>query len=282
MILEVENPNQILWPETGFTKGDLVDYYTAIAPVLLPHLAGRAVKLARFPNGVDRPGWFPANVPDKPDWLPVARVKGKRGQELRYAVVNDLRSLVWVANLAAIELHPFLATAERPLEATALVFDVAPGPPATVLDGARVALHVRERLKKRGLTAFVKTSGARGLHVCAPLASGQRFDETRTLAKAVARELAKADRTLVIERVSPAERKGKVFLDWGQNDASRALLAPYSLRATRHPLVSTPLEWSELEAALERNSPRSLGFLADATLVRVKARGDLFAPLLYR
>ncbi len=183
----------MLWPSCGFTKRDLVAYYLAVAPALLPHLAGRAVTLARFPDGVDGPGWFQSNCPPgRPGWIPTADVVGTRGQPLRYCRIESAAALAWVANTAAIELHPFLARFDRPRFPSALVFDLDPEPPATLVDCCRVALDVRRLLPDGGGTALVKTSGARGLHVWVPVEAGDRtFAETSAFARGVAEVLAR-------------------------------------------------------------------------------------------
>lgn len=185
----LSNPDKVLFPAAGFTKRDLVDYYVAVAPALLPHLAARPVTLARYPHGVDAPGWYQTNCPPgKPDWLRVAEVRGARGQTLRYCVLDDAAALAWAANAAAIELHPLLAAAGAPARARALVLDLDPRPPAGLGDCARLALRLRAHLSAAGLAAFAKTSGGRGLHLHVPLDGEDGFDRTKAFARALARE----------------------------------------------------------------------------------------------
>lgn len=280
--LSVSNLEKVLFPRTGFTKGALLDYYRAVAPALLPHIAERPLTLVRFPEGVEKPGWFQTNVRGEPEWIPVAEVAGKAGQRLRYVLVNEEAALVWVANLGTIELHPFLARASSPDEPRVLVFDLDPGAPASLLECAAVASMLRERLAALGLEAFVKTSGGNGLHMYVPLGGGHRFEATKAFARSLARELEAAEPARVISRMKKAERAGKVFTDWGQNDRSKSTVAPYSLRATPAPLVSTPLEWDELAAALRAHDSTRLVFGPEDALARLDRLGDLFRPVLER
>jgi bifunctional non-homologous end joining protein LigD len=273
----VSNAGKRLWP-TGFTKGQLVAYYERVAPVLLPHLAGRAVTLARFPDGVTGPGWFQMNCHGAPPWMHTATIVGRRGQTLRYCVIDDLAALLWVANLAAIELHPFLALASHPDRPRALVMDLDPGDGADALDAARVALDVRDALERRGLVALLKSSGKKGLHVYAPLAGAAAFAETRALARAIARQLAAARPDAVVADLDRGARVGRVLIDWRQNHAGLSTVAPYSLRAVLpSPWVSAPLRWDELDAALSAGRADLLQLDPKTTLERVARLGDLFA-----
>ncbi len=274
----LSNPDKILWPKSGFTKRQLVDYYVRVAPVLLPHLANRPLTIARFPDGVDGDGWYQMNCRGAPPWMRIATVTGKRGQTLRYCLVDDARGLAWLANLGTIELHPFLARATAPDEPLALVLDLDPGPDAGILEAARVALAVRASLERRGVDGVVKTSGKKGLHVYAPL-SGARFAESKALARAIARELSAAAPERVTERMARAERGARVLVDWRQNDPGLSTVAPYSLRAMPWPLVSTPLGWDELDRALSDGNAAALYFGPDAVLERVARLGDAFAPV---
>ena len=278
--IRVSNPERVLWPETGFTKGAMIDYYLAVATTILPHLRGRGITLRRFPEGVDGPGWYQANCRGRPGWVSTLDVTGKTGDELRYCLVDEPATLAWLANLATIELHPFLALAERPDEPTALVLDLDPGPPASLIASARVALLLRHILEKHGLAAVVKTSGSLGMHVYAPLAAGQTFEATKSVARALADLLAKRQPDLVVNSVSRAQRAGRVFIDWVQNDASRSTVAPYSLRATPWPLVSTPLTWDEVEAAATTRSAARLLFGPRQVLDRIERLGDPFQGAL--
>jgi bifunctional non-homologous end joining protein LigD len=286
-----------LWPDPAFTKGDLLAYVRAAAPVLLPHLAGRPLTLGRYPDGVDGPGWFQSNCPPgKPEWLPVAavplrarrahspspRTGGESGERaLRYCVVNDLAALLWVANAGAIELHPFLARADDPERPLALVVDLDPAPPAGLADCALAALAAREALAAAGLAPLAKTSGMHGLHLYAAVAgtSLATFAETKALARELGRELAARHPALFTDRARRAARAGRVYLDWRQNDANLSTVAPYSLRAGPRPLASTPVTWDEVEDAAERRDAAALRFGPAEVLARVVERGDLFAQV---
>ena len=277
--IRLTNPDRVLWPATGTTKRDLVDYYLTIATVLLPHLRGRALTLGRWPEGVDRTGWLQADCRGRPSWLPVFEtVTKRRGGRFAYCMVEDRAGLAWLANLGTIELHPFLALAATPEDPTTLVFDLDPGPPAGLLDCARVALLVRDRLLRDGIEPLVKVSGALGMHVVAPLAPGHGFAATKAYARAVAGELAHADPDRVTDRMVRTERPGRVYVDWIQNDASRSTVAVYSARAAERPTVSMPVSWAEVEHAVTTGDRRGLVFGWNDALDRVSRIGDLFAP----
>jgi bifunctional non-homologous end joining protein LigD len=271
MSVELTNLDRVLWPQTGTTKGDLVAYYRAVAPVILPHLARRPLTLWRYPQGVDRRGFWQNECRGAPAWLSTAEIRGQR-----FCVANDLPSLVWLANLSTVELHPFLSPVTAPEQPTAVVFALDPGPPATVLDCCAAALRLRDRLRSRGLDSFPKTSGRSGLHVFAPVRAGVTYDETKALARQLADELAE-ESALVVSTASRAARRGKVFVDWLQNDPTRSTVAPYSLRGASLPTASTPVTWDEVEGALASQRPEALVFLARDALVRVDELGDLFA-----
>ena len=279
--LRLTNLGKVLWPDVGFTKGQMVDYYRCVAPVLLPHLSGRPLTLARFPDGVDGPWWYQTTCPKPPPWVqtvPVPGPGGRRGRD--YCLVDDLPSLLWVANLAAIELHPLLSHAPRLAEPTSVVFDLDPGPPAGLVEAAAVALLVRELLDHLGLRSVVKTSGALGLHVHVPLNSAARYEETRPFARTVATRLARRHPDLVVARMDRALRGGKVFVDWSQNHANRSTAGVYSLRGLEIPVVSTPLSWDEVETAAGTGEEDRLVFTAADVVERIERHGDLFAPML--
>jgi bifunctional non-homologous end joining protein LigD len=277
--IRITNPDRVLWPETGTTKRELIAYQLAIAPLLLPYLRRRATMLWRFPEGVDGPGWFQANCRGRPDWLPVHEILGRRGETLSYCLVEEPAALVWLANLGTIELHPHLWTVDTPAEPSWLVLDLDPGPPAGLAEAARVALHLRARLEADSLAAGVKTSGGLGLHVLVPLARNQTFAQTKAYARALAREAASALPVLVLERSVRAERAGRVYVDWIQNDSGRQLVAPYSLRATPIPMVSAPVTWSEVEQAAATRDAAPLRIGPREVLARVERLGDLLATI---
>jgi bifunctional non-homologous end joining protein LigD len=279
--IRLTHPDRILWPETGTTKRDLVAYYLRIAPALLPHVRGRALTLGRWPEGVDRTGWLQADCRGRPEWLPVVEtVTKRRGGRFAYCMVEDRAGLAWLANLGTIELHPFLALASNPADAAALVVDLDPGPPAGLLDCARLALEIRGHLQADGLNPFVKVSGMLGLHVIAALAPGESFAATKAYARGLARRLAAADPARVTDVMARDKRAGRVFIDWVQNDASRSTVAAYSPRAARWPTVSMPVTWDELAVAVTATDAKSLVFTMVDAVERVEARGDLLAPLL--
>jgi bifunctional non-homologous end joining protein LigD len=271
--------DRVLWPLTGFTKGAMIAYYTRVAPALLGHVAGRALTLGRFPAGVDARGFAQTECRGCPPWMTTHPLRLRDGQVRNFCVVDDLQSLLWVANQAAIELHPFLSRTPRHDEPTGVVLDLDPGPGTGMLDCCRVALQAREQLRTLGLEAFVKTSGSTGLHVFAPLNTPHGYEQTKPFAREVAARLAALTPDRVVDRVR-APRAGRVFVDWLANDASRSLIAPYSLRAADRPMVSTPLLWEELEAALHEGAPERLAFSADELPARLDALGDPFAPVL--
>ncbi|MFL5679708.1 MAG: non-homologous end-joining DNA ligase [Chloroflexota bacterium] len=279
-VVRVSNPDRVLWPRTGFTKAQMIDYYRAVSTVMLPHIARRGITLRRFPESVDGPGWYQANCRGHPSWMSTLDITGKGGETLRYCRIEDEAALVWAANLGTIEIHPFLATVDRPSEPTVLVVDLDPGPPASIVASARVALLVRDVLAPLALEAFPKTSGSVGMHVYVPLAAGHTFERTKAFARALGRVLARRAPELVIDRVSRAERANRVFIDWIQNDESRSTVAPYSLRATPWPLVSTPVTWAEVEAAAASGRAERLLFGPSDVRDRVDRLGDLFAPVL--
>jgi bifunctional non-homologous end joining protein LigD len=275
------NAGKVFWPVVGFTKGQMLDYYRAIAPVLLPHVAGRPMTLARWPEGVGGRGWYQNDCAAAPDWLRTVRVRGQGGRSLRYAVIDDVNALLWAANWGAIELHPFLAPADRRDAPLVLVVDLDPGPPAGLLACCEIALRAREWLADAGFTAWPKTSGRAGLHLYAPLPEADRdYTRTKAVARALAQALARARPDLVAETMSRAARAGRVYVDWGQNDANKSTIAPYSLRAMAVPLVSAPVTWAEIEGALGAGDVRPLFFRPADVLARVARDGDLFAGVL--
>jgi bifunctional non-homologous end joining protein LigD len=279
--LSLSNLDKVMYPRAKFTKRDLIDYHSAIAPALLPHLQGRALTVVRWPDGVDGKSFFQKQAPaHRPDWVATARIPAGK-KEIDYTLANDLATLVWLANLAAIELHTPLARAEATQRPTTLVFDLDPGAPATVVECCHVALALQGMFENLGLRSFAKTSGSKGLQVYLPLNRGDvTFADTKPFAKAVAELLEDAEPDLVVSRMTKAKRKGKVLIDWSQNDPNKTTVCVYSLRATERPSVSTPVSWEEVQATLESGDPATLSFEAGAVLDRVTERGDLFAPVL--
>jgi bifunctional non-homologous end joining protein LigD len=280
--LELSNLDKVLYPRSGFTKGQLIDWYARIGEVLLPHLRGRPLTLKRYPDGVEGKHFYEKRCPaHRPDWVQTARIWSESHKgEIDYCLVEDLPTLVWLANLADIELHTSLSRAEAMERPTALVFDLDPGAPAGVLDCAQVAVWLRGLFDQLGLRSYAKTSGSKGIHFLVPLNGTATYEQTKPFAKAVAETLERKFGDRVVSRQAKAKRAGKVLVDWGQNDVHKTTVCVYSLRAKERPTVSTPLEWEELEAALAAGDPGALVFDHADALERVEARGDLFAPLL--
>ena len=273
--LTVSNLDKVLYPVTGFTKAQVVDYYVRIAPTILPYLRGRPLTLVRYPDGVAGTSFFEKRrPPSAPPWV-------ETGGELGSVLCDEAATLVWLANLAALELHTHQATVAAPDAPTAVVIDLDPGPPATVLECARVALDVKQLLDRLDLVATVKTSGSKGLHLSVPIAPGTASDETtKSFALALGRLLADAAPDRVTVTMAKEQRHGKVFVDWSQNDRHKTTVAAYSLRAQPRPTVSTPVAWDEVEDARHAGDPRRLQFETDAVLERIPALGDLFAANL--
>jgi bifunctional non-homologous end joining protein LigD len=275
--LSLSNLDKVLYPAVGFTKGQVIDYYTRIAPVLLPHLDGRPLTLKRYPNGVEGKFFYEKNCPShRPDWVRTALIQ-LGTKEVNFCLCEDLPTLVWAANLADLELHPSLARAKKIERPTMLAFDLDPGPPAGLRECCEVALLLRELFGSLGLECFPKTSGSKGIQVYVPL-NTQRvsYDHTKPFAHTVARHLEAAHPKQIVSVMKKEVRRGKVFIDWSQNDEHKTTVSVYSLRARERPTVSTPLSWDEVE----RCEPESLVFVADDVLARVEEEGDLFAGVL--
>jgi len=278
----ISRPDRVLFPETGFTKGDLIDYYAAAGPWLLPHLEGRPLTLRRFPDGVDRPGFWEKRCPShRPDWVAIAPLWSEVNEEtIEYCVVEDVATLVWLGNLADVELHTLLARADRPEVPTALVFDLDPGAPAGLVECAGIALRLRDVLASVGLECRPKASGGDGMQVYAPLNGEAGFERTKPFAHAVARAFEAELPDQVVSRMTKRLRRGKVLIDWSQNDHHKTTVCVYSVRARSEPRVSVPLEWEEVEAIAADREGRPRGFGPEEALARLEERGDLFRPLL--
>jgi bifunctional non-homologous end joining protein LigD len=278
--LVLSNLDKVLYPAVGFTKAQVIDYYQRIASVMLPHIAGRPVTIKRYPDGVDGEFFFQKNAPaHRPDWVPVAEIASpgstKSRQSLTYILGGDLPTLIWAANLAALELHTPMWRYPQLGQPDLLVFDLDPGPPATVVECCEVAQLLRPLLADRGLDPVAKTSGGKGLQLYAAI-TGQSSDQASDLAKELAGQLERDQPDLVVSRMTKALRPGKVLIDWSQNNAAKTTVAPYSLRAREQPTVSTPVSWDEVGRCRQ---PQDLVFTAGDVLKRVAAHGDLFATL---
>ena len=279
--LKVTNLDKVLYPKVGFTKRDVIDYYTAIAPVILAHLEGRPLTRVRFPNGVEGKSFFEKNCPaHRPDWVETVSVP-LSDKVVEFCVCNELPTLVWLANLAALELHTQLHRAEDLGRPTTMVFDLDPGPPATIVECCRVGLWLQGMFENLGLQSFAKTSGSKGLQVYVPLNSpGTSYEQTKGFAHAVAELLEASEPKLVVSRMRKELRTGKVFIDYSQNDEHKTTVCAYSLRARERPTVSTPVTWEEVRACLDSGDPGDLVFDAAGVLRRHAEHGDLYAPVL--
>lgn len=278
--LRLTNLDKVLWPRSGLTKRWLIDYYLQVAPVLLPHVQGHPVTLHRFPDGVAGPHWYETRAPSHPEWVRTVtfRMEGT-GKVFDVVVVDDVASLAWAAQIATVELHPYLACADALGQPRFVVFDLDPGPPADLLDCCDAALRLRRLLDDLGLASFAKASGLKGLHVYVPLNRPHTYNETKTFARAVAQLLARDRPDRVVATMTRSLRAGKVFIDWSQNDAGKSTVAPYSLRGLEYPTVSAPLRWGEVEHAVRAGEYGSLVLLPDDVLGRV-VEGDVFAPVV--
>jgi len=279
--LQLSNLDKVLYPRTGMTKRAVIDYYAAIAPVLLAHLADRPLTVTRWPDGVDAKSFFQKHAPaHRPEWVRTAALPA-RGKQIDYILAADEPTLVWLANLAAIELHVPLARARDMQRPTAVVFDLDPGAPADIVECCQVAMLLRGVFEGIGLRSFAKTSGSKGLQVYVPLNQpGVTYERTKPFAKTVAELLEREEPELIVSRMTKTRRAGRVLIDWSQNDAKKTTVCAYSLRATERPTVSMPVEWDEVRTTRDSGDHRGLMFEADAALERVAERGDLFAPVL--
>jgi bifunctional non-homologous end joining protein LigD len=260
----------------------VIDYYARIAPAILPHLAGRPLTLKRYPNGTKAGHFYEKRCPEhRPEWVPTAQVWSNReGGEIGFCVCDDLPTLIWLAQLAALELHPSLSLAEPMESPTVLAFDLDPGEPATIVECARIGVRLRELFADLGVDSFPKSSGSKGLQVYVPLNSGITYEVTKPYARAVAQLMERMYPDEVTSKMTKRLRKGKVFVDWSQNTESKTTVAVYSLRARERPTVSAPLDWDEVERLAEEKDPELAMFEAGEVVDRLRERGDLFSPVL--
>jgi bifunctional non-homologous end joining protein LigD len=280
-ILAVSNLDKILYPAAEFTKGEVIRYYIDISPVLLPHLENRPLTMKRYPEGVGQFFFYEKNCPPyRPKWVRTAPVISKRRGKMHYCVVNNLASLVWMANLADLELHTSLARAPAVGRPTMMVFDLDPGEGTNVLQCAQVAFWLKEKFEQLKLKAFPKTSGSKGIQVYVPLNTRLTFDQTKTAARQIADAVAAEHADAVVTNMLKTLRKKRVLIDWSQNDEHKTTVCVYSLRATPQPQVSTPLSWPELEKLAKRGDVDAFRFSPDDVRARVEKHGDLFAPVL--
>lgn len=280
--LTLSNLDKVLYPAAGFTKGQVIDYYIRIAPVLLPHLKDRPLTLKRYPEGVNGMYFYEKSCPKhRPDWVKTAPIWSEgRNDYIEFCLAQDIPTLVWAANLADLELHTSLSLGKDIMRPTMLVFDLDPGPPANIVQCCRVGLMVRERFEKYGLKCFPKTSGSKGLQVYIPLNTPTTYAGTKPFAHAVARVLEDQHPDLVVSDMKKSLRTNKVLVDWSQNDDHKTTICVYSLRAKDYPTVSTPVSWKEVEQCLKKKDPELLVFKSDDVLKRVQKMGDIFADVL--
>ena len=274
--LSLSNLTKVMYPAVGFTKGEVIDYYTRIAPAVLPHLRDRPLTLKRYPNGVEGGHFYEKQCPSHaPDWVR-SEVIAMDSKDINFCVCDDLSTLVWLANLADLELHPSLSLADDINRPTVMAFDLDPGPPAGLVECCEVAFLLRDALMQLRLQSFAKTSGSKGIQVYVPLnVEGVDYDHgTKLLSQALARHLEGEHPKLIVSQQKKELRRGKVLIDWSQNDEHKTTVGVYSLRARERPTVSTPVRWSELE------DPSALVFEAADVIERVERDGDLFAPVV--
>jgi bifunctional non-homologous end joining protein LigD len=282
----VSNLDKVMYPASGFTKGQVIDYYVRVSRFILPHLKGRPLTLKRYPEGVTGGHFYEKNAPRfTPDWIQRAQVGRKNTEKnkglIHYVLLNDLPSLVWAANLASLELHVFLAKAPQITRPTFIVFDLDPGPPADVLACGEVALRLRDALAAMGLKSWVKSSGSKGLQLYVPLNVATTYEQTQPLAKGLAEALERAEPQLIVAKMAKELRGGKVFIDWSQNSEHKTTVCVYSLRAKREePFVSFPIEWSALERALKKRDLDAFLVTPEEALKRLEEDGELFREVL--
>jgi bifunctional non-homologous end joining protein LigD len=274
--LKLSNLDKVFYPATGFTKGQVIDYYRRIATALLPHLRDRPLTMKRYPDGVEGQFFYEKQCPSyRPEWIETVAVQNKR--KIDYCLANGLPTLMWLANLADLELHTSLSRAQDITRPTMMVFDLDPGEPAGIMECVQVGIALRELFAGLKLDCYPKTSGSKGLQVYVPLNTKVTYDDTKPFAHAIAMLLEKQLPKLVVSSMKKSLRGGKVLVDWSQNDDHKTTACVYSLRARERPTVSTPVRWEEVESARE---PKHLTFEAGAVLDRVSEQGDLFAPVL--
>lgn len=277
----ITNPDKVFYPETGFTKAQVIDYYIRIAGALLPHTRDRPLSLKRYPHGVGVSYFYQKEAPPhRPKWVQTTPVWSEgRGSAINYVLCNDLPTLVWLANAADLEMHTFMHRRQDLARPTQVAFDLDPGAPADALTCGRVALLLREKLDAIGLEAFVKVSGSKGVQMHVPLNTPATYEETKTLARHLAVLLQQEQPDLVTALMKKDLRKGKVFIDWSQNDEHKTTVCVYSLRGTPTPSVAAPLAWHELEKAVDRDDLAALRFTPEQALKRFQQKGDLFAAV---
>jgi bifunctional non-homologous end joining protein LigD len=282
--VKLTNLDKVLYPKTKTTKAEVIDYYARVADLIIPHLRGRPLTLRRFPEGVGKPqtSFFEKNCPKhRPDWVKTTPIYvDRRAGEIDFCMCENRPTLVWMAQLAALELHPSLSKATRMEQPTVLAFDLDPGAPAALRECCKVALRIREIFDAFGLEGFPKVSGGKGLQLYFPLNTKVTYEQTSPFAKAMAQLLEKQTPKEVVSKMAKADRKGKVFVDWSQNHQKKTTIGVYSLRARERPTASMPVTWREVERTANGSDPDKLRFEIPAAIKRVEKEGDLFEPVL--
>lgn len=277
--LSLTNLDKVFYPKAGVTKADVIHYYAQIAPYLLPHLHDRAITMKRYPDGVDGDYFYEKEAPShRPKWVQTTKVAKGSGDSINYCMINDLPSLVWVANLADLELHTFLHQATDDDRPTMMAFDLDPGPPADIVLCCKIALYLKAVFDELGLQSFAKTSGSKGLQIYVPLNTPTSYEKTKTFSRILAERLGAEHPAEVVSNMKKSSRTGKVFIDWSQNDDHKTTVSIYSLRAKEQPTVSTPVFWEEVAVSAKKKRP--LSFTSDEVLARAEKHGDIFAPVL--
>ena len=280
--LKLSNLDKVFYPASGFTKGQVIDYYVRVSPFLLPHLRGRPLTMKRYPDGVEGPFFYEKRCPThRPDWVRTSAVWSEgKGAEIDFCLADDLPTLIWAANLADLELHTSLSLARSIGQPTMIAFDLDPGPPAGLSQCCQVAVLLRGLLDRLGLRSFPKTSGSKGLQIYVPLNTPASYEETKALSRALAELLEQQHPQLVVSNMKKSLRVGKVLVDWSQNDEHKTTVCVYSLRARDRPTVSTPVTWKEVEKGVKPAGANALVFESDQVLKRTAKLGDLFGPVL--
>jgi len=277
--LTLTNLDKVFYPKAGFTKAEVIHYHVQIAPYLLPHLHDRAITMKRYPDGVDGEYFYEKEAPShRPKWVQTTQVAKGSGGAINYCMIHDLPSLVWVANLADLELHTFLHRAPDVDRPTMMAFDLDPGPPADIVLCCQIALQLKAFFDALDLQLFAKTSGSKGLQVYVPLNTPTTYEKTKTFARTLAERFEEEHPDKVVSNMKKSSRQGKVFIDWSQNDDHKTTVSVYSLRAKEQPTVSTPVFWEEVAQSAKKGQP--LSFTSDEVLARAEKHGDIFAPVL--
>jgi bifunctional non-homologous end joining protein LigD len=282
--LKLTNLDKILYPKTKTTKAEVIDYYARVADLIVPHLKARPLTLRRFPEGVGKPdsSFFEKNCPKhRPDWVKTTPIYvDRRAGEIDFCLCDNRATLIWMAQLAALELHPSLSRAMRMEQPTVLVFDLDPGAPAGLRECCKVALRVRELFGAFGVEGFPKVSGGKGMQVYFPLNTKVTYEQTGPFAKAVAQLLEQQTPKEVVSKMAKVDRRGKIFVDWSQNHQKKTTIGVYSLRARDHPTASIPIHWREVERTAKGADPDKIRFEIPDAIKRVEKEGDLFEPVL--